>query len=256
MSFLIGAIVFLLGISLGSFASVVAYRLPLGESIVRPGSRCPSCKKSIANKYNVPILGYILTKGKCASCGEGISVRYLLLEVGMGLAFVAIDLRSPTYWLLPSYFVLTTGLVIISLIDIQNMTIPRKILYPVLFFGIPWLFLTGLVKNDLNAFLHCIIAGVVAFLLFAFLFMLIPKGIGFGDVRLIGVSSFYLGWLGYKDVLLSIILGIILGGLFALFLLITKKVSAKSKLALGPFLSLGTFIVILYGPSIVKLWWH
>ena len=128
MTFLICVFVFLLGIASGSFISVVTYRLPLGESVVRPGSRCTSCKEPITWKYNIPVLGFLLTKGKCAFCREKVSVRYPFFELLTGLLFLAVDLRSSTYWLLPSYLVLATGLIIVSIIYIKAMTIPRKVL--------------------------------------------------------------------------------------------------------------------------------
>ncbi len=256
MTFLIGVFVFLLGIASGSFISVVTYRLPLGESVVRPGSRCTSCKEPITWKYNIPVLGYFLTKGKCAFCREKISVRYPFFELLTGLLFLAVDLRSSTYWLLPSYLVLVTGLIIVSIIDIKTMTIPRKVLYPILCIGFIWLIIVSLVTNDEGALLRSVIAGTGAFAIFTFLFLLFPRGIGFGDVRMIGVSSFFVGWIGYKDVLLAVIIGIITAGLAAIFLLIGKKVSAKSRIPLGPFLAFGAIVVILYGPAIVKVWWR
>ncbi len=256
MGFLVGVFVFLLGASLGSFASVVAYRLPLGESIVQPGSRCPNCKGAIPFRYNIPVAGYILTKGKCSLCDEKISVRYLFLEIFAGLIFVFIDLRLSNHWLWPAYFVLAAALLIVSMIDMQTMTIPRKVLYPTFLFGFLWLLVIAGAENDFSAFMRCVVSGLCVFLFFFLIYVATPKGIGFGDIRLMWVSAFFVGWLGYRVVLVSVLLGFFLAGLWAAGLLAARKVSVKSKLPMGPFLSLGIVSAVLYGQAIVKFWWR
>ena len=256
MSVLIAVFAFLFGASLGSFASVVAYRLPMGESIARPRSRCPICKEAIKSWYNIPVLGYILTKGQCHFCSVRISMRYVFLEIFTGLVFVAMYIRLPDHWLWPAYSMLALALLIVSLIDIQTMLIPRKVLYPAFFFGFLWLLAVAIGQDHFSAFIRCIVSGVCLFVVFFVIYFLFPKGIGFGDVRLMWVSSFFLGWLGYKVVLVSIFLGIFLAGIWAIGLLARKKVSTKSRLPMGPFLSLGVLLAVLYGQQIAHFWWR
>src|SRR4051812_49974778 len=119
------------GLLIGSFLNVVAYRLPRGESLVKPRSRCTSCGEEVRSYDNVPVFSWLALRGRCRHCGTRISARYPLVEVATGALFVAIGARFHDSWALPAYLVLGAALVAISAIDLEHYIIPNRIVYPV-----------------------------------------------------------------------------------------------------------------------------
>ena len=120
----------LLGLAIGSFLNVVIWRVPRKLSVVRPPSHCPQCETPIRPSDNVPVLSWLLLRGKCRHCGKPIPVRYPLVEAGCGVLFAAVAARFGASWELPAYLVLTAALLAISIIDLEHFIVPDRITAP------------------------------------------------------------------------------------------------------------------------------
>ena len=130
MTALVAAISGLYGLVIGSFLNVVIWRVPRKESIVKPPSHCPVCDAKIANRDNIPVVSWLLLRGRCRNCGTAISARYPFVELLTGVLFAAVGARFAHSWALPAYLVLTGALVALSAIDLEHYILPNRILYP------------------------------------------------------------------------------------------------------------------------------
>lgn len=233
-----------LGAALGSFLNVVAYRLPRRESLVRPASRCPGCATPIKPYHNVPVLGWLLLRGSCRSCGEQISSRYPLVE-GMtaGLA-VAVVLTKHSAASIVLSLVLVAVLVPVALIDLDHRIIPNRITFPAAVSAIA----IGLALHP-SGVPEQLIAGAAAggfLLIFALAY---PRGMGMGDIKLAAVLGLFLG----REVGVAILAGVLLATMVGAVVMARVGVERGRKTALpfGPFLALGGVMALLAGPAIV-----
>jgi leader peptidase (prepilin peptidase) / N-methyltransferase len=232
------------GLVVGSFLNVVAYRLPLGESLVAPGSRCPSCGTPIKPYDNVPVVGWLLLRGRCRSCRRAISARYPLVEALTAVLAVAVVLvkHSPRDLILG--LVLVAVLVPISLIDFDQRVIPNKITLPAAIMALA----VGLVLAP-SRVPEQLIAGAAAagfLLVFALAY---PKGMGIGDVKLAGVLGLFLG----RSVAVALLVGVLAGAIVgaAIMAQLGVKQGRKTAVPFGPFLALGGVVGLLAGPAMV-----
>ncbi|HKB51816.1 MAG TPA: prepilin peptidase [Solirubrobacterales bacterium] len=235
---------FLGGAVTGSFLSVVAHRVPRGESIVGPRSRCASCGVQIAAYDNIPILSWLLLRGRCRHCGERISVRYPLIEVATGLLFAATALvlrDEPAQLVLGLVFVAT--LAAITLTDLELRVIPNKVL--IVSAGAGVVLAAALDPSSLPE--RAIGAAAAGGLLFA-VALAYPRGMGMGDVKLAAVMGLYLG----RSVAPALLIAFAAGSLFGLALIARHGAAArKQAVPFGPFLALGGVIGLLAGDQIV-----
>lgn len=249
---IITAIILIYGILIGSFLNVCIYRIPREESIVNSRSHCMGCGHTLNNKDLIPVISYLLLKGKCRNCGEKISVQYPLIEVFNGVVYVAIFLirglpflaeRTLNYHLTSVLFCfVASALIVISVIDLRIYEIPEKINL--------FLFVIGLIRVGLDFrnwglyFIGFFCVSSILYLLFV-----VSKGsaIGGGDVKLMAVGGLLIGW---KSILLALFLGCLLGSIIHI---IRMKIShADRVLAMGPYLSAGIIIAMLYGDSFIN----
>jgi leader peptidase (prepilin peptidase)/N-methyltransferase len=235
---------FLGGAVTGSFLSVVAHRVPRGESIVGPRSRCASCGAQIAAYDNIPILSWLLLRGRCRNCGERISARYPLIEIGTGLVFAATVLvfrDQPAQLVLGLVFVAT--LAAITLTDLELRLIPNKVLLVSAIAAVA--LAVALDPSSLPE--RAIAAAAAGGLLFAVAFAY-PRGMGMGDVKLAAVMGLYLG----RAVAPALLIGFAVGSLFGLALIARHGAAArKQAVPFGPFLALGGVIGLLAGDQLV-----
>jgi leader peptidase (prepilin peptidase)/N-methyltransferase len=244
----------LLGLAIGSFLNVVIWRVPRKESVVRPPSRCPQCETPIRPADNIPVLSWLLLRGKCRHCGSPIPVRYPLVEASNGVLFAAVAVRFGASWELPAYLVLAPALLALSIIDLEHFKLPDRITVPLALAGLALLGLAAAADRKGWRYGRALLAGLV---FGAFLFVLwwfYPKGMGFGDVKLAFSLGLFLGWLGWGQVYLGGFLGFLLGALVGVGVMMAKGVKAGRKTALpfGPFLALGTMLTILWGDPILR----
>jgi leader peptidase (prepilin peptidase) / N-methyltransferase len=233
----------LTGAAVGSFLNVAAHRIPLRQSLVRPRSSCPACKTQIAEYDNVPILSWLLLRGRCRSCGERISARYPLVEGLSAALFVAVGLAVESFGELWPGLVLVSVLVLVAAIDLEHRIVPNRILAPAA--------LTGLllwVLADPGRVPENLIAGAAAggFLLIAALAY--PKGTGMGDVKLAAVMGLFLG----RSIAPALLIGFASGVVVGVSIMAARGLAArKQAVPFAPFLALGGIVGQLFGPEIV-----
>jgi leader peptidase (prepilin peptidase)/N-methyltransferase len=242
----------LFGLAIGSFLNVVIWRVPRGESVASPPSACPSCGHEIRSRDNVPVLSWLLLRGKCRDCGEPISLRYPLVEAFTGVMFVVMAFRFGPHLILLTYLYLAAIGVALALIDIDVKRLPDVITLPSYAVVAALLTLAAGVSGDWSDLLR---AGLGAAALFAFYFVLwfvYPSGMGFGDVKLSGVLGACLGWLSWAAVAVGAFTGFLYGGLFGIGVILLARGGRKTKVPFGPFMLAGALTGILVGQQLVN----
>ncbi|HET6831977.1 MAG TPA: prepilin peptidase [Solirubrobacterales bacterium] len=234
----------LLGLIAGSFLSVVAHRVPLGESIIAPRSRCPSCGTQIAAYDNVPLFSYLALRGRCRHCDATVPATYPLLELGLAAIFVGILLRYPDDGIAIALgSCLTATLAAITLTDLEHRLIPNRILLVSALVAVALL-----LAGDRDALVEHLLAAAIAFAVLFVVALAYPRGMGMGDVKLAGLMGLYLG----KAVAPALLIGFAAGALFGLALIASRGAEArKQAVPFGPFLALGGVVAIFCGVEIV-----
>jgi leader peptidase (prepilin peptidase)/N-methyltransferase len=244
----------LFGLLIGSFLNVVIWRLPRGESIVSPPSHCPSCDAEIAPYDNIPIVSWIVLRGRCRHCGAGISIRYPLVEAASAGLWVAMALRFGATWELPAYLVLVSALLALSLIDFDTFLLPNKIVYPLTVALVALLGLAAILDDHGADFVRALLGGLAAFGFFLVVHLIAPRGMGFGDVKLSFSLGVALGWISWGSVFVGLFLGFLLGAVVGVLLIATKLRSRRDHVPFGPFLAAGTVLGILFGQALLDLY--
>ena len=237
-----------LGLAFGSFLTVVIHRVPAGESVLHPRSRCPSCGTPIRGRDNVPVLSWLLLRGKCRGCGTKISAVYPLTELACAALFAVVALRWEDVWaaILLGPFLAT--LVAISVIDIRHKKIPNRIVYPGVLVSAGFVVVADLAGSELDAARAGI--GLLAYGAGVLLVALIsPRGMGMGDVKLAGWIGLVCGSLGLAYVGVAAGAGIVLGAAGAIVALL-RGAGRKSAIPYGPFLAAGAAVSVFAGQAI------
>jgi leader peptidase (prepilin peptidase)/N-methyltransferase len=231
---------------IGSFLNVVAYRVPRGESLVKPGSHCTTCGEAVKPWDNVPILSWLMLRGRCRGCGERISARYPLIELMTAVAFAAIVLVNGLDTDLVLELPFAAMLIAVSGIDLEHRIIPNKIVVPMAVFGIA---ATAAVRPDF--LVEALIAGAAAFTFMFVIALVHPKGMGMGDVKLAGVMGVFLG----LSVIPGLLLGFLGGSLVGVAILARHGAAGRKRgVPFAPFLALGGLVALLAGPELVDLY--
>jgi leader peptidase (prepilin peptidase)/N-methyltransferase len=267
---MIYAVVFIFGLLVGSFLNVCIVRLPRDRSIVNPPSHCPRCKSSIKFYDNIPIVSFLLLRGKCRSCGEPISCRYPFVELMNGLFYV---------WIMSEFGIggeaflvmaFCSSLIVITFIDFDFQIIPDVITFPGMLLGVmigpffmstlnvPLPFNLGhfmphawpLLVNFLNSVIG-LLGGALPLLAIGWIWEKLRhvEAMGGGDVKLMGMVGSFLGW---KGALLTIMIGAFVGSVVGLGLIMLKRHKMDNVIPFGPFLALGAVATTFYGPDIIS----
>jgi len=240
----VAAIAFLGGLVAGSFVSVIAHRVPRGESILGPRSRCPACGEQIAAYDNIPLLSWLLLKGRARCCGELISPRYPLVELGLGVLYAATVLvlwDEPTEVALGLVFV--TMLAAITLTDLERRIIPNKILIAA---AVPGVAIVAMA--DPGSLPERAIAAAAAGGLLLVAALAYPRGMGLGDVKLAATMGLFLG----RDVAPAIFVALLAGALVGLAMIARHGAGARKRgIPFAPFLALGGVVGLLAGNQLV-----
>lgn len=244
----------LLGLIIGSFLNVVIWRVPRGESIVSPPSACPQCGHEIRAYDNIPVVSWLVLRGKCRDCGHPISARYPLVELGTGLLFAAMAWRFGLSWELPAYLYFAAIAVALALIDLDTRRLPNVITLPSYAVAGALLLLPAVLDGSWDAYLRAWLGGLALFAFYFLLAFIYPAGMGFGDVKLAGVIGLYLGWLGWGSVLVGAFLGFLLGAVVGVALIVFGSAGRKSAIPFGPFMLAGAFIAVLWGQNLSDLY--
>jgi leader peptidase (prepilin peptidase)/N-methyltransferase len=244
-----------LGLVVGSFLNVVVWRVPRGESVVHPPSACPRCGHAIRPWDNVPVVSWLVLRGRCRDCAAPISARYPLVEAGTGLAFAAVTWWNGLDWALPAFLYLAAISVALTLIDLDVRRLPDAIVLPSYPVAVVLLALASLNPGgtaDWGALVRAVVGGVVLFVVYFLLLIVYPKGMGFGDVKLAGVLGLYLGWVGWGALVVGWFAAFLLGGVFSIVLLVTGRAGRKSSVPFGPWMLAGAWTGLVLGSAIAS----
>lgn len=249
----------LAGLVLGSFANVVVHRVPRRESLVRPPSRCPACETPISPRDNVPVLSWILLRGRCRHCGARIAWRYPAVELLTGALFALAVLRLPqeaghTRWDLLPYVPLMFVLVVLSFIDLEHKILPNRIVLPALALEAALFGAASVAGPGLDAWLGALAGGAGGFGFFLLLAIVSPRGMGMGDVKLSALLGLALGYLGWERVFVGFFLAFVAGALFGIGLMLVRRAGRKSQVPFGPWLALGAVVAVLWGGPVADAW--
>jgi leader peptidase (prepilin peptidase)/N-methyltransferase len=240
------------GLLIGSFLNVVIWRVPRGESVVSPPSHCPRCNAHIAPLDNIPVVSWLVLRGRCRHCGNPISPRYPAVELLTGLLFAGSAAYFGPVAELPAYLYLCAVGVALALIDLDVKRLPDVLTLPSYGVGLALLGAASGVHHDAWSLARACI-GMAA--LFAFYFtvaIIAPRGMGFGDVKLSGVIGLYLAWLGWAELAVGAFAAFVVGALVGIGLVIFSGAGRKTKVPFGPFMLVGAAIGIVAGHPIAS----
>ncbi len=258
---LFAVIVGLFGLIIGSFLNVVIYRVPNKISIVTPPSACPHCHAEIKPYDNIPLVSWLLLRGKCRNCKAPISVRYPLVELATGLffgvvAWFAADaiLRAETLpamiaaiLVLLAYLYLAAISIALALIDLDVKRLPNAIVLPAYIVAVVLFGIASILLGDYSMLVRAAISMVILAAAYFAMALAYPKGMGLGDVKLAGVLGFYLGWVSWGALAVGAFAAFILGGLYGVVLIVARRATRKSGIPFGPWMLVGAWIGIAVG---------
>jgi leader peptidase (prepilin peptidase) / N-methyltransferase len=254
------------GALIGSFLNVVIYRVPAKKSIVSPPSACGNCGHHIRAYDNIPLISWLVLRGRCRDCGSKISARYPLVELGTALFFGVVAV-----WGIPQVLVagsefdaLGVGIELVALlylaaisvalamIDIDTHKLPNSIVLPAYGVGAVLLSASSILTGSSGSLVSALIGAAALFFVYFALFFFVPGGMGFGDVKLAGVLGLFLGYLGWGPLIVGALGAFLLGGIFSIVLLVSRRGTGKSKVPFGPWMLGGAWLGIFAGAPIAS----
>lgn len=237
----------ILGLVIGSFLNVVVHRLPAGVSLVRPPSACPSCHRRVAARDNIPVVSWLLLRGRCRHCGRGISARYPLIELVTGLLFAAVAVRFGWSPELAVGAILTAAGVALVAIDLEHRRLPFALTRAA---GVGCLAVIGAdaVLGGPQPLLRGLAVAAIWLGVYGGIWLLTTgRGMGLGDVALAPVLGLALGWLGWGDGLVGLLAGFLVGALVGMLLILTGYAGRRSRVPHGPFMLGGAAVALFAG---------
>jgi len=239
----------LLGLIVGSFSNVCIYRIPRNESIIFPASHCPKCRKTIKPIDNIPLLSYILLKGRCRNCKGKISIQYPVVELLTGLTYLIIYVIYGLSIQTLIYIILSSALIIIAFIDLNEHIVPDVISLPGIVIGFIISFFVPYI-SFVNSALGVVVGGGIILVIGLVGSVIFKKeAMGGGDVKLAAIIGAFLGW---RYIIISLFLGFFLGALAGIILILSKIKKREDAIPFGPFIALGSIITILWGEKIIS----
>jgi leader peptidase (prepilin peptidase)/N-methyltransferase len=249
-AWLVASLTGVLGLVVGSFLNVVAARVPAGGSVVRPRSACPRCGHPIRNRDNLPLVSWLVLRGRCRDCSEPISVRYPLVEAVTGLMFAVTGWRFGADVVLPAYLFFAAISVVLTVIDLDTRRLPDAIVlpaYPVaLAFGVVTVGSHGWWPME-RAFIG---GAVLAGLYLALWYLTGGRGLGYGDVKLAGLVGGYAAWLGWGSLVAAGFGAFLLGGAVGVVLMAAGRAGRRTALPFGPFMLAAAWLAVFAGDAL------
>jgi leader peptidase (prepilin peptidase)/N-methyltransferase len=237
------------GLVIGSFMTVVVSRVPAGESVIRPRSRCPACGLTIRSRDNVPVLGWVLLRGRCRDCSERISPLYPLLELSTAALFVGAFAFFDDLWVGALIAALLSLMPAITVIDVQHRIIPNRLMYPALIAFPLYVVVAFAAGGDVDP-----VRAALGFAIFGgglFLVAAVSGGMGMGDVKLAALEGVALGALGLRFVGAAAAAAILLGGVGGVVALLLGR-GRRSAIPFGPYLAAGAVVAVFWGNAIAR----
>jgi leader peptidase (prepilin peptidase)/N-methyltransferase len=237
----------MIGLCVGSFLNVCIYRLPRGESLAWPASRCTQCGKPLRWYHNIPLVSWLALRGRCAYCRARISPRYPVVEAITALTWVLIVWLTPPGWLLASRLVLGTALIVLFAIDLEHQLLPNVITLPGIAIGLALSFVAP--PGPVDSLLGTALGGGVLYAIAAGYYLLRKEeGMGMGDVKMLAMIGAFLGW---RAVLVTLVLSSFAGAAIGIVLMATQRGTLRYALPFGTFLSVGALVAMLVGERFV-----
>jgi leader peptidase (prepilin peptidase)/N-methyltransferase len=236
------------GLVIGSFLNVCIFRLPEGLSVVSPSSRCRTCGHQLAWFENIPVISFLALRGRCRRCGQSISSQYALVEIVTAVVFVAAALSFEPGWLLASRLIFASAMIVLFMIDLEHRILPNVITLPGIVVG----FLFSLMTEPgwLSSLIGIVAGGGVLWLIAAaYERVRHEQGLGMGDVKMLAMIGAFLGW---KLMLLTLVLSSLLGTSVGLGLIATSRGDMKSALPYGTFLAVAAIVASFVGDPIIR----
>ncbi len=234
---------------MGSFFNVCIYRIPAEESVVSPPSRCPACGRRLSWWQNIPVLSYLLLRGRCHYCRSSISLRYPLVELLTGLLFLGVYLHFGWQWATAAYLVFVSLLIPITFIDLDHQIIPDRFSLTGIVLGLGFS-VCCLPISWRQSLLGILAGGGSLWLLAAGYYRLTGReGMGFGDVKLLAMIG---AFLGVKSLLLVILVSSLAGSVIGVALMLVKGENSQYAVPFGPFLALGALVHLFWGEAIIS----
>ena len=246
--YLLAIYLFLIGSAVGSFLNVVIYRLPRGESIVKPGSHCPHCDSPVKPYDNIPILSWLLLRGKCRSCKGEISIRYPAVELSSALWFVWMYLQFGLSWEFAQYLTLGIILLAISMVDLATKLIPDSVLLVGGVSALIFAIMGNVISLKESLMGGAVMGGVLLAIALIGEFVLKKESMGFGDVKLSVMIGLFIGW---EMALLAVFLSAIFASVISIGGLLVGRMKFGKPFAFGPFLALGAIVSGIWGKGIM-----
>ena len=241
----------LFGLLIGSFLNVVAYRVPLGRSVVSPPSACPECGHPIRWQDNIPVVSWLLLRGRCRECNTRISPRYPTVEAATGALFVGTFLVIGPTWVVAAYLLFAATTMVLVLTDLDHQRIPNRILYPATVGAVALLTIGAAADGNLAAVPRALAGGGIYFGLLLLIALLARGGFGMGDVKLAFLLGTFIAFPSWATLWSGIFLAFLIGGLVSLLLLITGRKGRKDAIAFGPPLIFGAWVALVWGHRLV-----
>jgi leader peptidase (prepilin peptidase)/N-methyltransferase len=237
---------------IGSFLNVVIYRVPRGQSVVRPRSHCPECHAGVRPHDEIPVVSWLLLRGRCRDCSAPISARYPFVELLTGFVFGGLAAKFGASAELPAYLYLGAVGIALALIDLDIQKLPNKLTLPSYAVGAVLLGVAALAGHDAGPLLRAFVGMAVLCVGYFALAFVYPPGMGLGDVKLAGVLGLYLGWLGWGSLIVGVFAGFVLGGLLGIGLILKGSAGRKTKIPFGPFMVAGALLAVFVGQSVAS----
>jgi leader peptidase (prepilin peptidase)/N-methyltransferase len=245
-----------MGLVVGSFLTVVVDRVPRGASIVAPPSACGACGNRLTAPDLVPVLSWVVLRGRCRHCGTKIGVEPLVVEVANATLFVLFGLEFGADPVVPAFCILAAALVALVWIDLREFRLPREITYTAFALGAIALAIAALVNGEPERIWQAFLGAGIALGVMGGIYLASRGGMGEGDVRLAPLLGLFLGYLNPGIVPVGLFLGFLLGAVVGVAVMAIGKGGRKTALPFGPFLAAGTVIAVFAGQSIVDVIWH
>jgi leader peptidase (prepilin peptidase)/N-methyltransferase len=221
--------------------------LPRGQSLVAPPSRCPSCERPLRWYHNIPIVSWLVLRGRCGHCQAPISMQYPIIELVTALIWVLIVWLTPAGWLLASRLVFATALIVLFMIDLEHQLLPNVITLPGIVVGLAFSFVAP--PGPADSALGVLLGGGVLYAIAAAYYLLRKEeGMGMGDVKMLAMVGAFLGW---RAVLLTLVLSSFAGAVIGMALVGLQRGSMRYALPFGTFLAVGALIAMLFGEDLL-----
>jgi leader peptidase (prepilin peptidase)/N-methyltransferase len=238
----------ILGVCVGSFLNVCIHRLPRGQSLASPPSRCPKCGRPLRWYHNIPIVSWLVLGGRCAHCRAPISLQYPIVELVTALIWVLIVWMTPVGWLLASRLVFATALIVLFMIDLEHQLLPNVITLPGIVAGFVFSFVAP--PGPANSAFGILVGGGVLYAIAAAYYLFRKEeGMGMGDVKMLAMVGAFLGW---RAVLLTLVLSSFAGAVIGMVMMGLQKGTMRYALPFGTFLAVGALIAMLFGEAMLS----